>query len=259
MYRIPEEWASMIMSGKLRVEELEYCNVSGVRDIQNLKSYVSNKSYRDVVEWFKNDIKSVIRCDKDGSNGMHLAALKGYTEVLKYLLDKQGDPNSVVEGGDTPLNRAVYDQSIEAFTLLLDAGADINIPNSLISDIFRLDSKTADRFLLAVINDATAIISEADAYQFFIKAAIMKRDLSIDTHEICELNRDTFIQVLKSINEQEDELNKSACNELAKLLGWSISDCGDIASTTEPANDTSSFVNLQVPLSGDQDMDVEES
>jgi len=253
MYRTPEEWAGMIMSGKLRVEELEYCDVSGVSDIQNLKSYVSDKSYKDVVAWFKDDLGREIHYDKDGSNGMHIASLNGCNEVLKYLLDKQGDPNSVVEGGDTPLNRAVCGKSIEAFTLLLDAGADINIPNSLISDILRLDSKTADQFLLAVINDATAIISEVDAYHFFIKAALMERNLLTDIHKIFKLNKDTFLQALKSINEKEDELNKSACNELAKSLGLDIPDCGDTISIEIETD--SLLVNSTVRLSG-EDMDV---
>jgi len=147
----------------------------------------------------------------------------------------------------------VCGKSIEAFTLLLDAGADINIPNSLISDILRLDSKTADQFLLAVINDATAIISEVDAYQFFIKAALMERNLLTDIHKIFKLNKDTFLQALKSINEKEDELNKSACNELAKSLGLDIPDCGDTISIEIETD--SLLVNSTVRLSG-EDMDV---
>lgn len=57
------------------------------------------------------------------------AALYGYFEVVKFLLDWGVDPNNRVESGWTPLMMAAGGNHIDIMKLLIESGADINAQN----------------------------------------------------------------------------------------------------------------------------------
>lgn len=122
-YRTPEEWRDMIISGQLKVKELEDCVVG---DIDPLKLHVANGDEESILMWVKDNMSKPVPSDRDGLSGMHIAPLKGYTEALKYLKDKGGDPDSVTADGYTPLGNAWRGGSAEACSVLLESGGDIN-------------------------------------------------------------------------------------------------------------------------------------
>jgi len=72
------------------------------------------------------DLKAV---DVKGRSALHLAAMTGYVETVRLLLEKQFDPNQEINDGRTPLHlamdgRDVYSQDAgEKFRLLLASGA----------------------------------------------------------------------------------------------------------------------------------------
>jgi ankyrin repeat protein len=65
-----------------------------------------------------------------GITALHIAAMKGNTDIVKMLLDKGANPNAAVtsgaEKGSTPLMAAVAGGYVEIVKLLVAKGADVN-------------------------------------------------------------------------------------------------------------------------------------
>ena len=62
----------------------------------------------------------------DECTTLYIAAYRGYTTVVKILLDRGADPNRVIEGGLTPLYVAAEYGHVETVKVLMDGGADAN-------------------------------------------------------------------------------------------------------------------------------------
>ena len=62
----------------------------------------------------------------DECTTLYIAAYRGYTTVVKMLLDRGADPNGVIEGGLTPLYVAAEYGHVETVKVLMDGGADAN-------------------------------------------------------------------------------------------------------------------------------------
>jgi ankyrin repeat protein len=65
-----------------------------------------------------------------GITALHIAAMKGNTDIVKTLLEHGANPNAVVASGSekssTPLMAAAMCGDVEALKLLLDKGAEVN-------------------------------------------------------------------------------------------------------------------------------------
>jgi ankyrin repeat protein len=60
---------------------------------------------------------------------LHMASIRGYADVVKFLLDKHCIVDSVNDSKDTPLHDAIENGHVEVVKLLLGAGANPNKPN----------------------------------------------------------------------------------------------------------------------------------
>lgn len=63
--------------------------------------------------------------DHHGRSALHIAASKGYTEVVEILLDQGADPNQNDILRNTPLHLAACTCNLSIISLLLKAGADV--------------------------------------------------------------------------------------------------------------------------------------
>jgi ankyrin repeat protein len=59
-----------------------------------------------------------------GNYPIHVAAVRGFLDELKALIEGGADVNATGELGDTPLHDAVGQEHVEAVRLLLQSGAD---------------------------------------------------------------------------------------------------------------------------------------
>ncbi|MDP6189635.1 MAG: ankyrin repeat domain-containing protein, partial [Gammaproteobacteria bacterium] len=83
---------------------------------------------------------------------LHLAAFRGYTEVVELLVAAGADVNAKIQErffGGTPLTRAAYGGHKEIVELLISNGADVNAKNEddetpLDFAIIRKRTETAD-------------------------------------------------------------------------------------------------------------------
>ena len=71
--------------------------------------------------------------DSDGWTALHEASRSGFTDGVRYLLERGADVNmnSANEYGDTPLTLASSEGRVEVVRALLEAGADVNKRDSL--------------------------------------------------------------------------------------------------------------------------------
>ncbi|KAJ0411037.1 hypothetical protein ATCC90586_003639 [Pythium insidiosum] len=73
---------------------------------------------------------SVAIVDQNGRNALHHACRKDHEEVVRYLLTSvKMDVNSLTEGRDTPLHKAVMGKSVKCIEVLLHHGADPQLRN----------------------------------------------------------------------------------------------------------------------------------
>ena len=65
--------------------------------------------------------------DEDGLTPLHWAALKGNTQIARYLIDNKADINAVDKNNEAPLHYAAYNGKYDIVVLLLDNKANLKI------------------------------------------------------------------------------------------------------------------------------------
>lgn len=66
--------------------------------------------------------------EKEHNTPLHLAALNGYLEIVKYLIKKEADIDAKNRKNQTPLHLAVHNAHKHIIEYLVESGADINAP-----------------------------------------------------------------------------------------------------------------------------------
>ncbi|XP_052244711.1 uncharacterized protein LOC127853920 isoform X2 [Dreissena polymorpha] len=83
----------------------------------------------------KGQLDQVISClqagatldtDQDGRTALHYAALNGFPDVTRFLIEKGCNKDIQDDSGYTPLHRAASQGHIEVITILLESGCDLN-------------------------------------------------------------------------------------------------------------------------------------
>jgi ankyrin repeat protein len=96
--------------------------------------------------------------DRNGNTPLHVAALVGDPTSLTYLLGMKARVNATNNSGETPLILAVHRKDIDAVRLLVDAGADPKIQDTIAGksaiDYAKQDPRLAP--ILKVLEDSKA-------------------------------------------------------------------------------------------------------
>ncbi|MDE0092794.1 MAG: ankyrin repeat domain-containing protein, partial [Oligoflexia bacterium] len=68
---------------------------------------------------------------REGRTLLHIAALRGYIDIVIALIEKEADIHATDKHGETPLYRAVWKGDKDMALVLIKAGADVNVVNRL--------------------------------------------------------------------------------------------------------------------------------
>uniref|UniRef100_A0A8C6S3M1 Protein phosphatase 1 regulatory subunit n=1 Tax=Nannospalax galili TaxID=1026970 RepID=A0A8C6S3M1_NANGA len=105
-------------------------NRQGV-DIEAARKEEERIMLRDARQWLNSGHISDIRHAKSGGTALHVAAAKGYTEVLKLLIQAGYDVNIKDYDGWTPLHAAAHWGKEEACRILVDNLCDMEMVNKV--------------------------------------------------------------------------------------------------------------------------------
>ncbi|XP_038170349.1 protein phosphatase 1 regulatory subunit 12A isoform X3 [Arvicola amphibius] len=105
-------------------------NRQGV-DIEAARKEEERIMLRDARQWLNSGHISDVRHAKSGGTALHVAAAKGYTEVLKLLIQAGYDVNIKDYDGWTPLHAAAHWGKEEACRILVDSLCDMEMVNKV--------------------------------------------------------------------------------------------------------------------------------
>ncbi len=95
-----------------------------------LHQELNNDNIEKVKEIINQDISLLETPNPRGSTPLIVAASKGQTDLVKFLIEKGADINRANDFGNTSLHYAAWASDFEAFKCLFDKGANINVVNS---------------------------------------------------------------------------------------------------------------------------------
>ncbi|KAL4232517.1 Ankyrin repeat domain-containing protein 6 [Mactra antiquata] len=129
-------WRHLQCASCFRRKELDVIHYELKDDIMDLGSQrILNVSDRLRHSASKGDIEDVSEClqagakfdpDQDGRTALHYAALNGYVDVARFLIEKGCDINLQDASGYTALHRAVSQGHVDVISVLLERSCDIN-------------------------------------------------------------------------------------------------------------------------------------
>lgn len=105
-------------------------NRQGV-DIEAARKEEERIMLRDARQWLNSGHINDVRHAKSGGTALHVAAAKGYTEVLKLLIQAGYDVNIKDYDGWTPLHAAAHWGKEEACRILVDNLCDMEMVNKV--------------------------------------------------------------------------------------------------------------------------------
>nr|XP_026653290.1 protein phosphatase 1 regulatory subunit 12A isoform X3 [Zonotrichia albicollis] len=105
-------------------------NRQGV-DIESARKEEERIMLRDARQWLNSGHISDVRHAKSGGTALHVAAAKGYTEVLKLLIQAHYDVNIKDYDGWTPLHAAAHWGKEEACRILVENLCDMEAVNKV--------------------------------------------------------------------------------------------------------------------------------
>lgn len=91
--------------------------------------WVESDDLSSVRQYLDADKSRMHQRDANGKTILHLAAEKGRTDIVIYLLKNGANPDAQDHNGDSPLQFAAYEGYLEITTLLIKSGANINTVN----------------------------------------------------------------------------------------------------------------------------------
>jgi ankyrin repeat protein len=92
-------------------------------------SWVETDDLSSVKQYLAADKGRLHQRDAKGKTILHLAAEKGRTDIVIYLLQEGASPDAQDHNGDSPLQFAAYEGYLDITTLLIESGANINSVN----------------------------------------------------------------------------------------------------------------------------------
>ena len=92
-------------------------------------NWVETDDLSSVKQYLAADKGRLHQRDAKGKTILHLAAEKGRTDIVIYLLQEGASPDAQDHNGDSPLQFAAYEGYLDITTLLIESGANINSVN----------------------------------------------------------------------------------------------------------------------------------
>ncbi|XP_031438843.1 protein phosphatase 1 regulatory subunit 12A isoform X5 [Clupea harengus] len=134
-------------------------NRQGV-DIEAARKEEERIMLRDARQWLNSGQINDVRHAKSGGTAMHVAAAKGYTEVLKLLIQAGYDVNIIDFDGWSPLHAAAHWGKEEACRILVDQLCDMDVINKVGQTAFDVADEDVVSYLEELHKKQNLLMSE---------------------------------------------------------------------------------------------------
>ncbi|NGX39944.1 MAG: Phosphocholine transferase AnkX [Chlamydiae bacterium] len=217
--------------------------------------FAVQKKCREIVEILL-EAKALITANKSGATPLHFAARMDEAGIAKQLLAANADVNAqTVEGMTTPLHIAVEFGSEEVLPILLDYGADPNIPNAAgppsaenqkIEGPRSLIKKEATPLHIAVVVDDESAIEQLLAAKADVNAKTIDGQTALHLAVLCNLKHITSLL----IKEDADPSIEDAFGHTSSQLAAQRPEMSDLKAESSAARRRSfDFTGIPLQLS----------
>uniref|UniRef100_A0A8C9VVG8 Protein phosphatase 1 regulatory subunit n=2 Tax=Scleropages formosus TaxID=113540 RepID=A0A8C9VVG8_SCLFO len=164
-------------------------NRQGV-DIETARKEEERIMLRDARQWLNSGHIADTRHAKSGGTALHVAAAKGYTEVLKLLIQAGYDVNVKDYDGWTPLHAAAHWGKEEACRMLVESLCDMDAVNKVGQTAFDVADEDVLGYLEELQKKQTLLLSEKREK----KSPLIETTTKVDNNQpLKPLNKETLL------------------------------------------------------------------
>ncbi|XP_069048357.1 protein phosphatase 1 regulatory subunit 12A isoform X9 [Lepisosteus oculatus] len=228
-------------------------NRQGV-DIEAARKEEERIMLRDARQWLNSGQINDVRHAKSGGTALHVAAAKGYTEVLKLLIQAGYDVNIKDYDGWTPLHAAAHWGKEEACRVLVEHFCDMDIVNKVGQTAFDVADEDVLGYLEELQKKQNMLLSEKrDKKSPLIETTttmdnnrpikpLKNKETLLNEQETC-VPRIESLEQEKVDEEEEGKKDESSCSSEEEEEEDSESETeADKSKTSAPVNNTNSTV-----------------
>ncbi|MBN3316788.1 MYPT1 phosphatase, partial [Atractosteus spatula] len=226
-------------------------NRQGV-DIEAARKEEERIMLRDARQWLNSGQINDVRHAKSGGTALHVAAAKGYTEVLKLLIQAGYDVNIKDYDGWTPLHAAAHWGKEEACRVLVEHFCDMDIVNKVGQTAFDVADEDVLGYLEELQKKQNMLLSEKrDKKSPLIETTttmdnnqsikpLKNKETLLNEQETC-VPRIESLEQEKADEEEEGKKDESSCSSEEEEEEDSESETeADKSKTSAPVNNTNS-------------------
>ncbi|KAM8818583.1 protein phosphatase 1 regulatory subunit 12B isoform 2-T2 [Rhynchonycteris naso] len=199
---------------------LEQVKKQGV-DLEQLRKEEEQQMLQDARQWLNSGKIMDTRQARSGATALHVAAAKGYSEVLRLLIQAGYELNVQDHDGWTPLHAAAHWGVKEACSILAEALCDMDVRNKLGQTPFDVADEGLVEYLETLQKKQSVLRSEKETQNKLIESGLNSRlqsrlfknkekmlyeEETPKSHEAEEENKDSSSS---SSEEGEDEASES--------------------------------------------------
>ncbi|XP_039390337.1 protein phosphatase 1 regulatory subunit 12B isoform X3 [Mauremys reevesii] len=177
---------------------LEQVKKQGV-DLDLARKEEEQQMQQDARQWLNSGKLEDIKQPRSGATALHVAAAKGYSEVMRLLIQAGFNLNVQDNDGWTPLHAAAHWGVKEACTILAEALCDMDIRNKLL----RSEKETRNKLIEADMN------GKLQSGLFKNKEKILYEEDTLKSREPEEENKESS----SSSSEEEEEAEEDEASE----------------------------------------------
>ncbi|XP_063998035.1 protein phosphatase 1 regulatory subunit 12A isoform X1 [Pogoniulus pusillus] len=185
-------------------------NRQGV-DIEAARKEEERIMLRDARQWLNSGHINDIRHAKSGGTALHVAAAKGYTEVLKLLIQAHYDVNIKDYDGWTPLHAAAHWGKEEACRILVENLCDMEAVNKVGQTAFDV----ADEDILGYLEELQKKQNLLHSEKREKKSPLIESTANMDNNQTQKTfkNKETLIMEQEKITSSTESLEQEKADE----------------------------------------------
>ncbi|KAJ8381431.1 hypothetical protein SKAU_G00022090 [Synaphobranchus kaupii] len=186
-------------------------NRQGV-DIEAARKEEERVMLRDARQWLNSGLISDVRHTKSGGTALHVAAAKGYSEVLKLLIQAGYDVNIKDYDGWTPLHAAAHWGKEESCRILVDNLCDMDAINKVGQTAFDVADEDVLGYLEELQKKQNLLVSEKRDVK---KSPLIETTTTADNNQLLKplKSEETVLLVPEKIAPRIESLEQEKADE----------------------------------------------